>query len=93
MANKKNDFYWNNYISAADTACCAADYLLKCLREFDPEVEFGDHFGPFQHILQVSDGVIVRVVQCIDHDLFLKDQSLPLQFRLELEDHFGIRNV
>jgi predicted phosphate transport protein (TIGR00153 family) len=37
MANKKNDFYWNNYISAADTACCAADYLLKCLREFDPE--------------------------------------------------------
>ena len=37
MANKKNDFYWSNYISAADTACCAADYLLKCLREFDPE--------------------------------------------------------
>lgn len=37
MANKKNDFYWNNYISAADTACLAADYLLKCLREFDAE--------------------------------------------------------
>ncbi|MBO7424878.1 MAG: DUF47 domain-containing protein [Clostridiales bacterium] len=37
MANKKNDFYWNNYISAADTACFAADYLLKCLREFDTE--------------------------------------------------------
>ena len=37
MANKKNDFYWNNYISAADTACLAADYLLKCLREFDTE--------------------------------------------------------
>lgn len=35
MANKKNDFYWNNYISAADTACRAADYLLECLREFD----------------------------------------------------------
>ena len=37
MANKKNDFYWNNYISAADAACFAADYLLKCLREFDTE--------------------------------------------------------
>ena len=37
MANKKNDFYWNNYISAADTACLAADYLLECLREFDTE--------------------------------------------------------
>ena len=37
MANKKNDFYWNNYISAADTACRAADYLLECLREFNAE--------------------------------------------------------
>ena len=37
MANKKNDFYWNNFISAADTACLAADYLLGCLREFDAE--------------------------------------------------------
>ena len=35
MANKKNVFYWNNYISAADTACIAADYLLECLRKFD----------------------------------------------------------
>ena len=35
MANKKNDFYWNNYISAADTACLSANYLLECLREFD----------------------------------------------------------
>jgi hypothetical protein len=37
MANKKNDYYWNNYISAADTACRAADYLLECLREFNAE--------------------------------------------------------
>ncbi len=37
MANKKNDFYWNNYISTADTACCSADYLLECLRNFDAE--------------------------------------------------------
>lgn len=37
MANKKNDFYWNNYISAADTACLAADYLRECLRGFDAE--------------------------------------------------------
>ncbi len=37
MANKKNDFYWNNYISAADTACLAADYLLECLQGFDAE--------------------------------------------------------
>lgn len=35
MANKKNDFYWNNYISAADIACLSANYLLECLREFD----------------------------------------------------------
>ena len=37
MANKKNDFYWNNYIAAADTACSAADYLLECLRDFHEE--------------------------------------------------------
>ena len=35
MANKKNDFYWNNYIEAADTACCAADYLLECVQNYD----------------------------------------------------------
>ena len=35
MANKKNDFYWNNYIEAADTACRAADYLLACVQNFD----------------------------------------------------------
>ena len=31
MANKKNEFYWANYISAADVACRAADYLLACM--------------------------------------------------------------
>ncbi len=35
MANKKNDFYWNNYIAAADAACRAAAYLLECMKEFD----------------------------------------------------------
>ena len=35
MANRKNDFYWNNYISAADVACRAAGYLLECMKEFD----------------------------------------------------------
>ena len=35
MANKKNEFYWNNYISAADVACRAADYLLACMKGFD----------------------------------------------------------
>ncbi|MBR3555864.1 MAG: DUF47 family protein [Oscillospiraceae bacterium] len=35
MANKKNEFYWANYISAADVACRAADYLLACMKEFD----------------------------------------------------------
>lgn len=35
MANRKNEFYWNNYISAADAACSAADYLLECLRKFN----------------------------------------------------------
>ena len=35
MANKKNEFYWNNYISAAGVACRAADYLLACMKEFD----------------------------------------------------------
>lgn len=37
MANRKNDFYWNNYISAASVACQAADYLLECLREFNAD--------------------------------------------------------
>ena len=37
MANKKNDFYWNNYIEAADTACRAADYLLECVQNYDIE--------------------------------------------------------
>ncbi len=35
MANRKNEFYWNNYISAADVACRAAGYLLECMKEFD----------------------------------------------------------
>lgn len=35
MANKKNDFYWNNYISASDAACRAAEYLLNCFKTFD----------------------------------------------------------
>ena len=35
MANRKNEFYWNNYISAADAACRAAGYLLECMKEFD----------------------------------------------------------
>ena len=37
MAKKKNDLYWNNYVSAADAACRAADYLLECLKDYDPE--------------------------------------------------------
>lgn len=35
MANKKHELYWNNYISAADVACRAADYLLECLKKYD----------------------------------------------------------
>ena len=35
MANRKNEFYWKNYISAADAACRAADYLLECLKNYD----------------------------------------------------------
>jgi predicted phosphate transport protein (TIGR00153 family) len=35
MANRKNEFYWNNYISAADVACRAAAYLLECMKGFD----------------------------------------------------------
>ena len=37
MANKKNEFYWNNYIAAADVACRAAGYLLECMKKFDIE--------------------------------------------------------
>ncbi|MCR5212911.1 MAG: DUF47 family protein [Eubacterium sp.] len=35
MANKKNDFYWNNYVSAADVACRAAHFLLECLKDYN----------------------------------------------------------
>ena len=35
MANRKNEFYWKNYISAADVACRAAEYLLECMRAYD----------------------------------------------------------
>ena len=35
MANRKNEFYWKNYISAADVACRAAEYLLECMRVYD----------------------------------------------------------
>ena len=35
MANKKNEFYWKNYSSAADVACRAAGYLLECMQGFD----------------------------------------------------------
>ena len=51
MANKKNEFYWNNYISAADAACNAADYLLECLRKFDINQinEMLDKMHGFEH--------------------------------------------
>ena len=35
MANRKNEFYWKNYIAAADVACRAAGYLLECMKGFD----------------------------------------------------------
>jgi len=35
MAKKTNDIYWNNYVSAADSACKAADFLYTCLKDFD----------------------------------------------------------
>ena len=35
MANRKNEFYWKNYIAAADVACRAAGYLLECMKDFD----------------------------------------------------------
>ena len=37
MANKKNNFYWENYISAAEVACKSADYLCKCMKEYNSD--------------------------------------------------------
>lgn len=34
MANKANRFYFDNFITAADYACRAADYLVSCLTDY-----------------------------------------------------------
>ncbi len=35
MASKADRFYYENFVSAADFACKAADYLVECLTSFD----------------------------------------------------------
>ncbi len=37
MANKTNRFYFDNFVSAADCACRAADYLVSCLSNYRKE--------------------------------------------------------
>ena len=37
MAAKADRLYFENLIAAADAACTAADYLVTCLSQYDPE--------------------------------------------------------
>lgn len=35
MANKQDKFYFDNLVSAADSSCKAAEFLVKCLNDYD----------------------------------------------------------
>ena len=37
MANKADRFYFQNFVEAAECCCKAADYLVDCLANYDPE--------------------------------------------------------
>ena len=37
MANKADRFYFQNFVEAAECCCKAADYLVECLVNYDPE--------------------------------------------------------
>lgn len=37
MANKSDRFYFENLVRAAECSCQAADYLVKCLENYDPK--------------------------------------------------------
>lgn len=37
MASKQDKFFFNNLISAADSSCKSADYLVQCLENFNVE--------------------------------------------------------
>ncbi len=37
MANKANQFYFDNFVAAAEHACNAANYLLECMEHYEPQ--------------------------------------------------------
>lgn len=37
MANKADRFYFKNFVEAAECCCKAADYLVECLSNYDPD--------------------------------------------------------
>ncbi|MGN0519694.1 MAG: DUF47 domain-containing protein [Candidatus Fimenecus sp.] len=37
MKNKQDRFYFENFIAASDDTCSAADYLVKCLKNYDAD--------------------------------------------------------
>ncbi|MBQ7288781.1 MAG: DUF47 family protein [Clostridia bacterium] len=51
MANKADRFYFENFISAIDDTCKAADYLVECLTNYDPAnmTDMLEHMHTFEH--------------------------------------------
>ncbi len=37
MANKANQFYFDNFVAAAEHSCTAANYLLECVENYDAQ--------------------------------------------------------
>lgn len=64
MANKKNDFYWNNYVAAADAACRAADYLHECLQEFKVE-EINEMLPKMQEFEHEGDSLRHKMMEAL----------------------------
>lgn len=56
MANKQDRFYFENFISAADCCCKAADYLVACLQNYDPaQIKFMlDSMHAYEHMADMK---------------------------------------
>ena len=37
MASKADRFYFENFIAAAEESCRAAEYLVECLNNYEPD--------------------------------------------------------
>lgn len=84
MASKQDRFYFENFVSAADCSCKAADYLVSCLSSYSPDdVEhMVGHMHGIEHLgdtkkHEVSEALAKAFVTPVDReDLAMISQNI-----------------